>query len=290
MDTRGWWAPAPWGWQPVPGSTEHHWHLPCWRRVGGSQQSKAGPRQRQGRDVPKTEIFPRQECSQGKALSWSQVMPCMHWEQRKGLRVLPMAEPPLLWVPGNWQPRSPAPRSGTEVIPALGHTSSCREPPQGASHLALSRAGRGREEARTSIPRARSHQPGGKGDPGLGPQPAPGQSVPSIPAAWGRPILGTPIVEGSKPPQSRAGSPAAGRDRSLLGKGRRARRRAPCSTSRSQDLPRTPVPFPFEKGEKVEFYSFLPLRPRRLGGSLLAMSSSALPLPPLLAPLTPGSP
>lgn len=235
-------------------------------------------------------MFPVWGCCQGKALSWSQVMPCMRWEQRKGLRVLPMAEPPLLWVPGSWQPRSPAPRSGTEVIPALGHISSCRETPQGASHLALSRAGRGREEARTSVPCTRNHQPGGKGGPVPGPQPAPGQSVPSIPAAWGRPILGTPMAEGSKPPQSRAGSPASGRDRSLPGKGRRARRRAPCSTSWSQDLHRTPLPFPFEKGEKVEFYSFLPLRPRRLRGSLLATSGSALPLPPLLAPLTPGSP
>lgn len=229
-------------------------------------------------------MFPAWGCSQGKALSWSQVMPCMHWEQRKGLRVLPTAEPPLLWVPGNWQPRSPAPRSGTEVIPALGHTSSCREPPQGASHLALSRAGRGREEARTSVPSARSHQPGGKGRPGLGPQPAPGQSVPS-PCRMGTSHPGDSHRGGVQAPREQGWEPSCRQGQIPAGEGQEGTEKGTV-----QDLHRTPLPFPFEKGEKVEFYSFLPLRPRRLGGSPLATSSSALPLPPLLAPLTPGSP
>lgn len=59
--------------------------------------------------------------SQGKALSLSQVMRCMRWKQRKGIRILPMAEPSSLCVPGSWQPCSAAPCSGTAVTPALGH-------------------------------------------------------------------------------------------------------------------------------------------------------------------------
>lgn len=87
--------------------------------------------------------------------------------------------------------------------------------------------------------------------------------------------------------------------RSLPGKGRREQRRAGEHGKgqegtekgtvlwQSWDLCQMSLLFPFEKGEKVEFYSFLPCRSKRLGGS--SESCSALPLPPLLAPAL-GSP
>lgn len=193
--------------------------------------------------------------------------------------MLPTAEPPLLWVPGSWQLHSPAPRSSTEVTPALGHAFSCRESPQGASHLVLSRAGKGKEPGPAPGATNIAEEEG----PVLGPLPAPGQRVPSIP--------GDSHSRGVQVPQSMVGNLAEGRVRCLLEKGRRAWRRASCSTSCSWDLHQTLLPFPFERGEKVELCSFLPLRSSSLGGNLFAANGSAQPLPPLpSAPLALGSP
>lgn len=62
----------------------------------------------------------------------------------------------------------------------------------------LSRAGRGTEPGQPSHAPGATNVAGGEGSPAPGPTPAPGQRVPSIPAAWGHPIPGNPIAGGSE--------------------------------------------------------------------------------------------
>lgn len=94
-----------------------------------------------------------------------------------------------------------------------------------------------REEARTSIPCPRSHQRSRRGGTSCPRSPASSRAEhPIHPCCTGMAHPGDSHSGGVRAPQSGAGSPAAGRDRSLLGKGRRARRKAPYFTSRSRDL------------------------------------------------------
>lgn len=167
--------------------------------------------------------------SQGKALSWSQVMLCLCWKQRMGLRMLPMAE------------------------------------------LA--------QGARTSVPCPRNHQRSKKGGPVLGPLPAPGQSVPSIPAAWRHPIMGTPIAKGSKPLRVGLGT-------DLCWGRAGGHRKGHCALpARAGTCAECCCPFPLKKGKRWSFTPSSPSAPGRLGGNLLVVSAGlcsapSSPLPP----------
>lgn len=96
--------------------------------------------------------------------------------------------------------------------------------------------------------------------------------VPSI-------LLGGNVPSGDSPSEGGRVPKRNSPERSLPGEGRRGRRSAGghgkgqegtekgTVLCRSWSLCQMSLLFPFEKGEKVEFYSFLPCRAKRLGGS-----------------------
>lgn len=128
---------------------------------------------------------------------------------------------------------------------------------------------------------------GGQGGPGPGPLPAPGQSVPSIPAPWDRPILGTPIAEGSKSPKVGLGARLqAGTDPCQGRAGGHGERHHALSVE-AGTCAEHHCPFPLKRGKR---WSFTPSSPSGPGGSLLARTGSARPLPPPPGPPAPGSP
>lgn len=137
-----------------------------------------------------------------------------------------------------------------------------------------------REGARTSIPGA-TKVAGGQGGPGPGPLPAPGQSIPSIPAPWDCPILGTPIAEGSKPPKTGLGAQLQAGTDPCQGRAGGHRERHHALSVGAGTCAEYHCSFPLKRGKR---WSFTPSSPSGPGGSLLARSDSAQPLPPLLAP------